>query len=106
MLKAVPRQTLAITADQMAMSGSESQATGEQADHAQQRVEEAVARLVEHELPDDAGGDARHDPGAEDDDPDQRHARQLAQHAAVQRQRDQEAERELQHDARHDRRGR
>ena len=28
MLKAVPRQTLASTADQMAMSGSESQATG------------------------------------------------------------------------------
>ena len=28
MLKAVPRQTLAITADQIAMSGSESQATG------------------------------------------------------------------------------
>ena len=28
MLKAVPRQTLAITADQIAISGSESQATG------------------------------------------------------------------------------
>ena len=38
---------------------------------AQQRVQEAVARLVEHQLPDDAAGDARHDPGAEDDDADE-----------------------------------
>ena len=29
MLKAVPRQTLAITADQIAICGSESQATGD-----------------------------------------------------------------------------
>ena len=54
MLNAVPRQTLASTADQMAMSGSESQATGDEAHQAEHAVEEAVARLVEHQLPDDA----------------------------------------------------
>ena len=32
-MKAVPRQTLAITADQIAICGSESQATGGRPDH-------------------------------------------------------------------------
>ncbi len=70
-----------------------------EADRAQQRVEEAVARLVEHQLPDDAGGDAGHDPRRQDDDAHDRDAGQAARDAAAQGERDQQAEGQLQDDA-------